>query len=49
MSCPSIVMRAALQVVKAQQQVDDGRFARAGAADQPDPLARLELEAPGRR
>jgi hypothetical protein len=33
----------ALQVVQAQQQVDQGRFARAGRADQADFLAGLDV------
>ena len=35
---------AALAVVEAQQQVDDGRLAGAGAADEADLLARADME-----
>ena len=42
MSCPSIRIRPDFQVVeKSQEQIDQGRFTGAGAADQPDAFARL--------
>ena len=44
MSCPSIRMRAALEVVEAQQQVDQRRLAGARAADEADLLARLHRQ-----
>ena len=40
---------AALEVVEAQQQVDQRRLAGAGAADQADALARPDVERRGRR
>ena len=39
MSWPSIRMRPAAAIVEMQQQVDQGRFAGAGRADQPDAFA----------
>ena len=44
MSTPSMRDPAALHVVEPQQQVDQRRLARAGGADDADPLARLDLE-----
>ena len=44
MSWPSIRMRPAGSVIALQQR-EHGRFAGAGGADQPDPLARLDDEA----
>ena len=44
MSRPSIRMRPSLRPVKAEQQMHQRRFAGAGTADQPDPLARRDVE-----
>ncbi len=44
MSCPSMVMRPALRLVKAQQQVHQGGFAGAGAANQANALARANVQ-----
>ena len=44
MSCPSIRMRPCFRPVEAEQQDDERRFARARAADEPDPLARRDVE-----
>ena len=42
---PSIGHRATLDVVEAQQQVDDRALAGAGAADEADFLARPDVQA----
>ena len=44
MSWPSIVMRAAGDVVEARQQVDDRRLAAAGGPEQRDHLAGLGID-----